>query len=351
MVNCSLRGPRSCLWLGLVWLIYPLLSMRTPKMHQLTFEETAGPQCPLAARKNVGLFSPTSQSGFRDNFQDVILLVACNYAYYDMLQNWEYLANQLNLQWAVLALDDELYNVLGPEKAISPGSFSVTGPQSFRRGEFNKLSCNKMRMVMSIAENCGMDIVFSDVDNIFYHNPFEHDFGRLIESRRYDYVYQPNDGAPNTPLQDECLKGKPRDEANTGFYYLNRKSATMKRVVNATLEKCSEPSNRIDDQTLFWKQFWKFNKTSYKKGEIFHHCDVDEYVDPFTHNMRASNEAVFNFCCLDPYHYPVGRLDPPRSNDPITYHANFVSGKEGKVNKLRNSRSDGYGYNESRISL
>jgi len=339
---------RRCLFLGLVVISYLLPSLYLPT---ITFNEKVNPQCPLAVRKNVGLFHPTGQIGYREKFPDVILLVACNYAYYDMLQNWEYLAKQLKLQWAVLALDDSLYSVLGPERAVSPGVFSVSGSQRFRRGEFNKLSCNKMRMVMEVAKNCGTDIVFTDVDNIFYHNPFEHDLGRLIQSRRYDYIYQSNYDAPTTPLQYECLQGKPRAEANTGFYYLSRKSATMKTVTNATLERCSHPRNRIDDQSLFWQEFWRVNKTSYQEGEIFHHCDVDEYVNPFTHNLRASHEAVFNFCCLDPYHYPVGRPDPPSNNDPITYHANFVAGKTRKVIKLRRSRSDGYGFNQSRISL
>ena len=30
----------------------------------------------------------------------------------NMLQNWEYLAQELNIKWAVLALDDDLYDEL-----------------------------------------------------------------------------------------------------------------------------------------------------------------------------------------------------------------------------------------------
>ena len=78
----------------------------------------------------------------------------------------------------------------------------MSGSQSFRKGEFGKLACNKMRMVQSIAQNCGMDIVFTDVDNVFFKNPLEHDFGCLIESQVYEYIYQsnnpPNDGKAGT---------------------------------------------------------------------------------------------------------------------------------------------------------
>jgi hypothetical protein len=307
------------------------------------------PSCPLAVQNNYGLFdTQKSSSSVKHDFQDTVLLVACNHAYLDMLQNWEFLASQLNLKWAVLAMDEDLYDVLGPTKAISPGhEFSVSGPQNFRKGGFNKLSCNKMRMVMDVAENCGVNIVFSDVDNIFYKNPFEHDLGRLIKSNHFDYIYQSNHEAPRKPLKDKCLQGIPRSEANTGFYYLKKNSSVLKKVVNTTLDRCEDPKNKIDDQSLFWEEFWKYNETH--TTEKFHHCNVMEYVDPS--NKHGSTDASsFNFCCLDPYYYPVGRPSIPKNKDPVSYHANYVSGHLNKVNKIRNSRADNFGWNDTRIT-
>ena len=49
-----------------------------------------------------------------------------------------------------------------------------------------------MKLVLEIAENCEVDVVFTDVDTIFYKNPFQHDLGRLIRSKRHDYIYQSN---------------------------------------------------------------------------------------------------------------------------------------------------------------
>ena len=60
----------------------------------------------------------------------------------------------------------------------------MSGSQSFRKGEFDKLACNKMRMVQSIAQNCDVDSVFTDVDNVFFKNPCEYHFGRLISTNR-----------------------------------------------------------------------------------------------------------------------------------------------------------------------
>jgi hypothetical protein len=317
-----------------------------------------GSQCPLAVRNNVGLFNATTTSNsrrphsvFEDEFRNVILLVSCNDAYYDLLLNWEYLAKQLGLVWAVLALDDKLYQKLGPVRAIGPEhNFSVSGAQAFRRGQFNKLSCNKMRMVMKVANDCDVDVVFSDVDNIFYHNPFEHDLGRLIHSQRYEYIYQTNGAAPAQPLQDDCLKGIHSVEGNTGFYYVSRTSWTMQGIVNATLENCAAADNQMDDQSLFWKAFHKVRRQLIEQESPMHHCDVPEYLEPTSQNLAfAENKSTFNYCCMDPYYYPVGRPDPPQNRDPITYHANFVKGHKRKVKKLINSRSDGYGWDRERI--
>jgi hypothetical protein len=318
---------------------------------RIAYKTEGKTRCPLAAQRNFGLFHPNGTSSAKDDFQDTILLVSCNYAYYDMLENWEFLANELGLRWAVLALDEKLYNKLGPERAISPDhDFSVSGQQTFRRGEFNKLSCNKMRMVMKVAEECEMDIVFSDVDNIFYHNPFEHDFGRLIQSKKYEYIYQTNSQAPPQPLQHECLEGKFSHEGNTGFYYVHRNSTVIRQVIDATLKECAKPDNTIDDQSLFWHEFHKMRKRAENANDAFHHCDVAEYLEPNAHNVQTSDLSAFNYCCLDPYYYPIGLPMPPSNKDPITFHANFVKGHRNKLIKLQESRADGYGWDKKRIT-
>lgn len=284
----------------------------------------------------------------KDKFQDVVLLVSSNTAYLDFLQNWEYLASQLHLQWAVLAMDEDLHHQLGEERAVpSLSEYSVLGVQHFRKGGFNTLTCNKMRMVLSVAEECDVDVLFTDADNIFYHNPLDHDLGRLVESRRYDYIYQPNSkNVGAEPRNHQCLQGHPEREANTGFYYMNRNSHFMKHVINATLYRCEQPSNRLDDQTLFWQEVWKHHLDD---NTAMHHCKLDEYESPSTVNLEASKDVDFSFCCLDPHYYPIGFADPPYNNDSITFHANYAKGKEGKIQKLLRSRSDQYGWNTTRL--
>jgi hypothetical protein len=171
----------------------------------------------------------------------------------------------------------------------------------------------------------------------------------LIHSQRYEYIYQTNGAAPGHPLQDDCLKGIHSVEGNTGFYYVSRNSLTMEGIVNGTLERCGAADNQLDDQSLFWKEFHKVRRQRSQQKTPMHHCDIPEYLEPMSQNRaHAENKSTFNYCCMDPYYYPVGRPDPPRNSNPITYHANFIKGHNGKINKLRNSRSDGYGWNKER---
>ena len=319
-------------------------------------KEEPNDQCLPIIRKKVGLFNEeTSSSPVKDDFKDTILLVSSNYAYYNLLQNWEYLANELDLKWAVLALDEKLYNELGPDRAVPPQhSFSVSGAYGWREGQFQTLSCNKMRMAYEIATNCKVNVVFSDADNVFFKNPFEHDFGRLIRSKRYDYLYQTNHPVYE-PREDWCMQGKPRAEANTGFYYISHDNDVYKRVVESTLERCQDPNNDIDDQSLFWQEFWKVKKDieGHYGGPVkgsFHHCGFEEYEDP--ESVQEDTKSSFNWCCLDPYYYPTGNNDVekgPSNRDPVTYHANYAREYRKKILKLKYARPDQYGWDQSRF--
>lgn len=319
--------------------------------------------CLPVVRKKAGLFDlEKSNSPLKSEFDGVVLLVAANYAYYNMLQNWEYLAAELGLQWVVLALDDKLYEELGPDRAIPPdGSYSVSGAHGWGRGKFKALSCNKIRMALEVATGCGVDVVFTDADNVFFKNPFEHDLGNLIRSKRYDYLYQSNKPS-STPRSDQCImNGHPRNEANTGFYYFNHRSQVYKTIAESTLERCKDPKNDKDDQTLFWQEVWNYEKKakedtaaaatvnaiataninvaptaptnitasggSSNKGDdapiIYHHCIGHyEYQYPLVTKFKSrtgeeEENATFNFCCLDRKYTIYEQKNKERANQSI----------------------------------
>ena len=328
-------------------------------------------KCPPVVRNNAGLFAPTSTSPLKDKFANTVLLVSSNYQYLDILQNWEYLATQLGLQWVVLALDDDLYQALGPERALAPNAtFAVSGSHKFRTSGFNTMSCNKLRMVRSVLQDCQYNVLFSDCDNIFFENPLEHDLGKLILSNQYDYLYQNNGKAAGTsPRNDSCLFGEKPREGNTGFYYLSASSDILRLIYRGTLTLCERPNNQWDDQKLFWKVLNTNRKK--KKEHVYQHCNLrddpnllEKDLDAFQGQIR--NEATqlgvtddqtlqdnmtegIHYCCLDPYYYPTGMgFSNPK---PITYHGNWVKGKDKKIERLQSRRKDGYGWNASRIQL
>ena len=181
-----------------------------------------------------------------------------------------------------------------------------------------------------------MDVVFSDVDNVFLGDPFrvrfstllarscsitvkvlrlpfhlailnKHDLGRLIKMDAYDYIYSVNGDASFS-----CFEGNFPKEANTGFHYLSRKSAVMKDVVGNTLVNCRRPSNRMDDQTLFWREMHKQVRPNEGQGSgtRWEHCSSQSgyYDRPSSSEPQGSQEQPFRLCCLDPAHYFNGLM-------------------------------------------
>lgn len=211
-------------------------------------------------------------------------------------------------------------------------------------------------MALQVATTCNVNVVFTDADNVFFKNPFEHDFGRLIKSKKFDYLYQPNHPALK-PLHDQCLHGNPRKEANTGFYYFNYESNIYQSIADATLERCQDPKNKKDDQSTFWEEFWKVERKlkGAKDSHSFQHCALPEYENPDLVpevQNAAGNKNIFRYCCIDPYYYPIGdhsKRKGPSNRDPITYHANYAKTYGKKVEKLVYARSDKYGWDMSRF--
>ena len=302
-----------------------------------TSDDSENTKCPRSIQKARGIFRNKT---LIEGLERVVLLTAANSAYYDFLQNWEYMAGQLGLQWVVLAMDEPLYRTLGPERSIpTDARYAVNDAVNFREQGFNMLSCNKLRSVLHILEACDVDVVFSDSDNVFFENPFQHDLGKLIRSgANYDYVYQPNTGRVSQPRQHACLaNGERVKEGNTGFYYISRNSETLKQVIRDALAVCAQPENKFDDQKLFWNELRKHPTR---------HCTAAELDSPNVIAPDSSSNTTASLCCLDPFYYPTGRM--PRENM-ITFHANFCRGKDAKVDKLQHARKDGYGWDPARI--
>jgi hypothetical protein len=312
---------------------------------------TFSPSCPLAVQQNRGIYAKnTSAAAVWDN---VVFITGANTAYFDFLQNWEYLAGRLGLKWVVAAMDNHIYERLGPNRSfVADAQFAVEGFHEFKEKGFKTLSCNKLRMVLHVLEECQLDVVFSDSDVVLFKDPFSHQFGELIKSGDYDYIYQLNRGEANSSgthiEMGEGAKHQDRlREGNTGFHYLSHKSGILKSVIQKVLYYAEQPSNKLDDQYLFW---WRLKK---RPMRVCHPKNRWALNDVAMQMNLTEGKFILSVCYLDPYYYPKGSDIPQllgnMEQDMVLYHANFARGKQQKIEKMVGARRDGLGWNQSRI--
>ena len=86
----------------------------------------------------------------RLGLEDTLLLVSSNTGQGDLLDNWRHYADRLGVKYGIVAMDDELYSLLGAERAVLAGNVMATAASRFRSLNFNAISCNKLRIVLDI---------------------------------------------------------------------------------------------------------------------------------------------------------------------------------------------------------
>lgn len=321
-------GCVACIALDPAWF---MSSVRLLSVFETDDDEDAAsgapPTCPAVIQKRKGVYN-TSKHDAVDGLRNVVILTAASMKFEPFLRNWEMHAEEMGLQWVVLAFDRELYDSRGGKDSslLISSESQIAAAGTFRSKSYNKLVCNKIRMVKDILEHCDVDIMFSDADAVLLKDPFEHDLGKMIQSTRNDYIYQTNDIQTANPREHSCVTGTAANEGNTGFHYL-RPTKNMIAILDETLQRCDEPENELDDQALMWTVIREAaaNKT-------WHHCPAH------AHNMTLEDspieEGTSQYCCLDPYYYPTGRVKPEKPDDLVMFHANWCFGLDEKETKL-----------------
>ncbi|CAL1155486.1 unnamed protein product [Cladocopium goreaui] len=122
----------------------------------------------LVLQRHAGLYLDKS---LQPEFKDIVLLTAANSAYMDFLQNWECHAKRLALDWVVLALDQEAYQVLSTSARVLLATGSTSGSLEYLSKGFNLMSLNTLATVFEVMKE-GFDVVFTDSDNVFLSDPF-----------------------------------------------------------------------------------------------------------------------------------------------------------------------------------
>jgi hypothetical protein len=299
----------------------------TPRLEKAIPQPSA--KCPALVQQRKGIYNSTMNDG-NSAFQNVLLLTAVNHQFENFLLNWQMIASDYNLKWLVLSLDQTIYDKLGGTSLLLPESQQVQSAGKFRTPSYIKLVCNKVRMVLELLEECQVEIVFSDVDNVFLQDPFAHHLGTMIRSQQYDYIYQTNHEWTPRPANHTCItEGRAVEEGNTGFHYL-RPTANMKRVLQKTLDRCDAKDNGLDDQTLLWNVL---REESNHTPSAWQHCPPFAATTSSTSENQPPPEGISQFCCLDPHYYPIGKKPPKDPSVLVTLHANYGARikKKGKL--------------------
>jgi len=328
-----------------VWLI--LLLLRTVIGHSQP-ELVISPQqlfggnvdtaaLPTAVISALGVYANKNDPAF----SDVVLVTAANFAYLDILRNWQCAVKRLGLKYVVIAMDKEIYDLLGPETAVMMSGAQVSGVR--------QASCGKIASVHKLLK-AGVDVLFSDPDNVLLQDPFRPgaEVGDFIRGGRIDYVYQANLGDSNHFWHAQWVSAyqavqrltrceqQAEEEGNTGFYYARASSKVLKAVFRSTMDRCvAQPT--ISDQTHFWNAL--NDKTIESK-----HCKKREVGGPWflgldsklqvTPASLVSGDTTLSYCCMDPRVYVTGR-DVRSSTNIEVFHANFATRKSDAIRKLR----------------
>jgi len=290
--------------------------------------------CPAPIQRALGLYFDPAKQNSQANFNKTVLITAVDSTFYELYQNWRrFVENRHGLKHVVVALDEKVYERLDP---------NVTIP--FLRDTANKtgrelrllLLCSKLKIKLDIFERCpGINFLFSDVDVVFLRDPFQHHLGNLIASN-YDFIYSVESAWENQSMVHPCIQNRTFSyqafaEGNTGFeYMMDRK--WIRRILNLSFKRCTLPSNKGNDQALFWFIMRRkvYNQFKWK------HCGPDDLKQVKTSKLHQRRQSL---CCLDPHFYPAGQKKP--EVDVVTFHANAVSAyngkstREGKIEKLK----------------
>jgi len=309
-------------------------------------ESTVMKECPAAILQAKGLYSSSSKNKNEAEFlNNVVLLTSSNRAYYDVLQSWESYASKLGYEWAVLAMDrwiEDKYNNNNDDLSISEDSSSndttntttattlpnrvVGSHPAFWIGDgkrylshgYNELGCNKWRAILSIMERCEVDIIYSDVNNLFLRDPFssiadedsepQFSLEQLLSSNdnAYDFVYSaPYGGEEMCSLNPDGQFPASREEGNTGFFYIRHGNKKLMDSIRQTLLVCSETQFQLNEQSIFWNVVNNNKDRSSRNDQDWHHCSSSSDINGISNPDK--NDAP-RFCCMDPtYHRSSGR--------------------------------------------
>jgi len=267
-------------------------------------------------------------------FAKVVLVTAANSAYMDFYRNWECAAKRFGLDWAVIANDDGAAKQVTAERALPVMGLGtkVSDMVGWGNIKLDFIGRNKLEIAAHIITATGLDVIFTDSDNMFLQDPFRAgiSLGDLIRTRKYDYIYQPE-------LNKRPPDGykSPGDGGNTGFWYASaRKPAKLAKFFRLVMSRVDErlaEGHGCADQPKWWQTWNEMRKG--KQPELFgFKCARMCGQKP---TCETDSEDTIEYCGMDPRVHATGWENAGKwKGELATYHANYAAGP-AKIGKLK----------------
>jgi len=286
-------------------------------------------------RRHAGLYANKTA---HPEFNNTVLVTASNAAYSNILWNWRCHADKLGLDYIIVALDPDIYKEAGGSQSLLIEGNYYREAQTFRQGHFNQISCSKLQVVLDIMNETGLNVVFSDPDNVFRDDPFANgtSLGDKMRLGKFQYIYQQNHNWRNVP--NESSIGAEVEEGNTGFYFASGSTKTegVQSLFQAALMECRKKPG-LDDQANFWRALRNV-RNGY--GRSLYGADsfaCASLCGKANRTCAAPGKDVLEYCEMDPRNHATGWETAGWKGPPkiVTYHANYIGGgMEAKIARL-----------------
>jgi len=278
--------------------------------------------------------------------EKTVVLTGCNHGFLNHLQNFKCFMDRLGMKFLVVALDRKTHDYLRLNttmESIYMNTASAAGiseeSASFRSAQFNLITARKKEAVHDVL-TLGYDVLFSDTDVALIRDPFKY-----LLWRNVDYVHSLNQICDT--VDHWTFRGSPKEEGNTGFYFVRSNARTIKLWQTAYEAVPHYPG--LDDQAVFWRIIRQSTDPPVVPiGTCKHYSDAEAALyDP----SPADAAVPLVTCVLDPCVFSSGMLSRVwvpeytyeqllenvalRNETICAVHANYLSGNAPKMQRMQ----------------
>ena len=254
-------------------------------------------------------FPSVERSG--DYLNDLVILTTITSSFIDLTENW--LASirrcgEYHPRIYIIAEDQETYDhfynkssIISNVNVIKAPQYEETASQEFNTGENKNLLCKRPQYILDILKS-GHDVLFSDVDVVWFHRPYR------FFNDDFDILF----------LQDQV---PPDTTVSTGFAFYRATNDTIQFV------------ERWVDEIKCWKEP-KSDQVILNRLVIKHMGDIMDPIPWF--KLKILNPK--KFVSGKNYFNEIWRKENPNVK-PVVLHNNWIQGHDAKVERFKKLRT------------